>query len=725
MSSLLTPVYSTSIIDSIINEINLNTSSYYVFVGKATDWEDETTPPTPINNEYNFREVRKSSVFYKKIIPSEASYLIPRIDWTANTVYDMYDDRYGTEIIGVNITSGGANYSNLTANAVITGNGSNANVSVVVSDGAISKVIVNNPGIGYTTANVAFYGDPGSGATGTVVLAASSTNKTNLKECLFYVLTDDFHVYKCLDNNNGVASNTKPSLTTTDPFTTADGYKWKFLYKIPDALRNRFLTANYIPVLNSTNSNFYSNGSILSAAVQASGSGYTAANTSIQVTGDGYQDGNKLRIVSANILVSGDSFTTANVTVEPPYSSVAWSATTAVSAGTRVNHANNIYLATITGTTGSTGPVHTSGIVLNGSVRLKFLGNTARIQANVVSNAITSVGLLNPGYGYFFTPNVTITGGANANIIVQTVQTSANLQPVIVGGQITGVQIVDGGIGYTYASANVVGDGAGGRVIVDLSTRGIDTLQTTVEQLAVDGAIYAIKMISNGYGYTTANVTITGDGVGANATATVSNGRVTRINITDPGSGYSDAEIIITGNGKGASARAIIPPNGGHGVNAIRELFASKLGLSTELYKIENKGFTTANDYRRLGIVKNIKDYNNTEFYKKLSGSACWLITGTFSSGSFPIDTQLIQTSTGGLFTVIEVEDNRMLVQMVNSIEPEIGATITDNTTSFVVASVEKPDVDFYSGDLLYIVNKEAFDVTGDQLVTIKTVLGF
>ena len=57
----------------------------------------------------------------------------------------------------------------------------------------------------------------------------------------FYVLTDDFNVYKCLFNNNGGASTEKPTGVDVDPFLTSDGYVWKFMYYIPLALRNKFL----------------------------------------------------------------------------------------------------------------------------------------------------------------------------------------------------------------------------------------------------------------------------------------------------------------------------------------------------------------------------------------------------------------------------------------------------------------------------------------------------
>ena len=64
----------------------------------------------------------------------------------------------------------------------------------------------------------------------------------------FYVMTDDYNVYKCLANNNsGGTSTTKPTGTGTSITTTADSYKWKFMYQISAARALKFVTPSYIP----------------------------------------------------------------------------------------------------------------------------------------------------------------------------------------------------------------------------------------------------------------------------------------------------------------------------------------------------------------------------------------------------------------------------------------------------------------------------------------------
>jgi hypothetical protein len=64
----------------------------------------------------------------------------------------------------------------------------------------------------------------------------------------FYVMTNEFNVYKCLYNNKGGASTIKPTGYSTTPFTTSDGYTWKYMYTISLGEANKFLTPVHMPV---------------------------------------------------------------------------------------------------------------------------------------------------------------------------------------------------------------------------------------------------------------------------------------------------------------------------------------------------------------------------------------------------------------------------------------------------------------------------------------------
>lgn len=84
-------------------------------------------------------------------------------------------------------------------------------------------------------------------ATGTIYPMYKQTN-INLYTSNFFVLTDQNNVYKCLYNNKGGQSVVKPAGFSTTPFTTSDGYTWKYMYTISLGLANKFLTASHMPV---------------------------------------------------------------------------------------------------------------------------------------------------------------------------------------------------------------------------------------------------------------------------------------------------------------------------------------------------------------------------------------------------------------------------------------------------------------------------------------------
>lgn len=63
----------------------------------------------------------------------------------------------------------------------------------------------------------------------------------------FFVLVDERRIYKVIDNNGGVSSTTKPQETGSTIFKTADGYSWKFIYQIAES-DLKFLTDSYMPV---------------------------------------------------------------------------------------------------------------------------------------------------------------------------------------------------------------------------------------------------------------------------------------------------------------------------------------------------------------------------------------------------------------------------------------------------------------------------------------------
>ena len=139
---------------------------------------------------------------------------------------------------------------------------------------------------------------------------------TNLIESdNFYVVTEDYNVYKCLWNVNGAASTTKPTGVSTSPFTTADGYIWKYMYTVTTAKAIKFLTTSYIPVQTLIADGGESQWAVQAAAIDggihvvrvtSGGTGYGSA-PAVTITGDGTG-------ATANSTIAGGIVTAVTIT---------------------------------------------------------------------------------------------------------------------------------------------------------------------------------------------------------------------------------------------------------------------------------------------------------------------------------------------------------------------------------------------------------------------------
>lgn len=854
MSTLIKTELHSSIAESIFKEITSKTGRYYYYLGSVLEWDDVDNPPIPINSPSYEREVRKHIISVKEIQPGDVAFVIDKIQWQSGTVYDMYDDSYSNSIIGINLQDGGQNY---TANANITiegGGGSGARANLIVDNGEIIGVTLESGGTGYVTSpNVIIQDSFGDGAVANAILNFAYSGTTSLENSLFYVVNDEFNIYKCLDNNYDSPSTEMPSEINPEPFVTDDGYKWKYIATVPVSLRNKFSTDVTVPITNALTEQFYSGGQIKNINVLDTGNNYTYA--SLVVTGDGYLADEPYVVINPVVVNAGSGYTNATLTIDPPFTgAVDWNSNTSYYVGRVLQHENNMYEVVQAGISANYPPVHTTGIVQNGSTGLKFIGTKITANANIsggqivglldltgsvreivitnggsgyisapsisfingdginvsaytnivdgtvsrvvfidhgrdftiapdivfgtewTANAnvtindqlfygtrlytVTGSGTLNVtapvhtvgeqqygtanltyagipatgystlkyGSGYSFEPTVTVTGDGNDALIeLQSEKTEAIIYPYIDNGRITRVLIQDGGIGYTTASINIVGDGDGGQFELNLSTGDLISIQSTSELLSVDGAIHAIKVISGGYGYLSANVTIDGDGTGATATAEIVNGKVSKIVVTNEGSGYTIANVTIDGvGGKGATARAILPPVGGHGSDPISELYARTVVFYTNISRELNQGLSVDNEYRQFGLIKDIKNYLNNKFFSGVTGSACWLLSGTIDINNFTPDTIVTRTSDNARFLIISSTSESALAIPLDGKIPVVGNVLRNSLNQqFQITGVNEPDIDKYSGKLLYIDNRVAFNTSNEQAISIKTNFRF
>lgn len=117
--------------------------------------------------------------------------------------------------------------------------------------------------------------------------------------------------------------------------------------------------------------------------------------------------------------------------------------------------------------------------------------------------------------------------------------------------------------------------------------------------------ITEINVTNPGFGYTTApTVTITGDGTGATAVATIINGRVQKITVTNRGTDYTTALITLSGgNGYGATAVAVLDARFGTLRTVYYDNFAQKQIIRDRAGTIDyQNGIVTLTDIRFLSV---------------------------------------------------------------------------------------------------------------------------
>jgi hypothetical protein len=851
-SSLIKTMLHRSLAEGVYRDIVTRSASYYYYLGKTLSWDDESNPPIPRDTYDYEREARSEIITMKQIRASDVSFVVERIDWEANEVYDMYDDQLGDEVIGIDVQNGGTGYTSIPTLTVTGGGGTGASFSPVVFDGRIIGIDKLSGGYGYTsTPTVTITGGGGTGAVCTAVVNVANSGVQKLEDARYYVVTDEFNVYKCLDNNNGALSTEKPIGSQVDPIYTADGYVWKYMYNVPINLRNKFFTDSQMPVVTALTNQFYTNGSMDTIIINNRGSGYTTAT--LTVTGDGYIESDPTYLTGVIVPEGGSGYSSPTVVFQDPVTDTSqFLAGSSLFLGQKIFTTDgNFYQCLSPGTMTSTAPTHRRGTVLNGTASLKYIGTRVSGTATVSSGAVTGIvldggvreiNMISGGSGYTNQPTVYITGGggsgaaataklgpegqvlyievtdpgnfdytSNPTVTIgeeweasttysigeqiffsdrlytvtaggttsttapthttgaatngtatltyagghasaeairrfgagystapaititeasgsgavasfQTTKSEARIQPVLENGQIVGTTIIDGGTGYSTATITVSGDGQDAQLTADLTVGTIQSLQANNEILTTAGSINAIAIVSGGYGYGVANIAITGDGEGATATATIdsANGRITKINITNPGKNYTFANVVVTGNGQAANLRAIIGPEGGHGKHSPNELFARTLMFYSNVSTDLNQGVQVNNDYRQLGIIKNPKVYGENVKFDGVIGSGCFIIEAIINTANFDPDDDLTIIRTIDSvdyyrrYRIVSMDSSYALVQSLDNDVPEI-----NDTFAKVVESGTPPTFTATS------VGNPTIDKYSGQLMFIDNKAGF
>jgi hypothetical protein len=111
----------------------------------------------------------------------------------------------------------------------------------------------------------------------------------------YYAIVDEgeyYHVYKCLYNSGGAKSTVEPDFSMVTPeetfFQLSDGYIWKYMTSVPEALVDKFSTSDWFPIVANTDvSDAAVDGSIDVVEIVSRGRGYDNYLSGVNTFGAG------------------------------------------------------------------------------------------------------------------------------------------------------------------------------------------------------------------------------------------------------------------------------------------------------------------------------------------------------------------------------------------------------------------------------------------------------
>jgi len=285
------------------------------------------------------------------------------------------------------------------------------------------------------------------------------------------------------------------------------------------------------------------------------------------------------------------------------------------------------------------------------------------------------------------------------------------------------------------------------------------------------------------------NVPIKGDGQGAEATIVINNdSKVESITVSNGGSGYTYGTVDLLAGGVPTGTTAptfdvIIPPKGGHGANIYRELGASNVLIYSRIENDDlNPDFITGNQIARVGIVENPQVYNSSSLLQEPKASAVYalkLVGSGYSTATFTADsrvTQTISTGTTAVGRVISYDQTTGILKYwqdkslvgfntngsqnssptygfnlnrftsspgtggnlsiiggsvtlsIDSTYTGISTVLNSRTYYFgqsVTNGVGNPEVQKYSGNIIYVDNRSSITRSANQKEDIKVILQF
>ena len=285
---------------------------------------------------------------------------------------------------------------------------------------------------------------------GSTSYVAWDSKDSNIFDKKFYVVTNEFKVYKCIIAGSG-ASTQQPTQTLTQPQAESDGYTWKFMYTISVTDAEKFLTNAYMPVkyipMGGEGQVAVASASGASTIILKEISDDIAVGMSVTGTNIGGQSGTKAKVSAIN---------GSQITVDVVNSgTVAANSILSFEYATDANAEANLSEAD-----------YSQYLNQKASRDDSLAAGIERMVLESVDSSGNRTDAATSGSGYTSPPTVTITGDGSG----------ATATATVAGGAVTGITITAKGTNYTKARVTFSGGGGSGaaaRAIIAPNYRGV------------------------------------------------------------------------------------------------------------------------------------------------------------------------------------------------------------------------------------------------------------
>ena len=201
----------------------------------------------------------------------------------------------------------------------------------------------------------------------------------------------------------------------------------------------------------------------------------------------------------------------------------------------------------------------------------------------------------------------------------------------------------------------------------------------------------------------------------------------------------SHAPIGLTASNTATGVGAAPLPPGGHGADNVEELGAYYASINVRLEYSEGGAIPTTNEFRKIAIISaplvfngtaGVADSGNPAAGSAASGSVynlCTRLTLSEANTNFTQDETI--TATGGATARVvnyDAANKYLYVQMLTG-TIATSNTVTGGTSAVAatVAAITGPGLQTYSGDTIYLENRQPIPRSPDQTESITTVIEF